>query len=227
VASTSGISTVKSIPVSCCIAGEAAKIAGVENAPNATVALNNACFPHPQALAGCRHSRRTSHIVRFNHRAPAEMGEWLCGWSEQRERTRDQPAALTQVAAIQYGSGSPPHGPQGRRPPSSDQPPDAPRPSTRGSTRDPAAAAPRLPTFDRPAAASNPTPELSPKPSPPPAANKKVKLSFKLPYRVDFGQDICIVGSSDALGNWDPRKGVAMRWSEGDTWEVDFEVTAG
>jgi len=58
-------------------------------------------------------------------------------------------------------------------------------------------------------------------------ANKKVKLSFKLPYRVNFGQDICLVGSSDVLGNWDPRHGVGMQWSEGDVWQVDLEVSAG
>jgi hypothetical protein len=61
----------------------------------------------------------------------------------------------------------------------------------------------------------------------PRAGNKKVRLSFKLPYRTHFGQDICIVGSSDALGAWDPSKGVGLRWSEGDVWEVDFEVSAG
>ncbi|GBF93228.1 20S proteasome subunit beta [Raphidocelis subcapitata] len=58
-------------------------------------------------------------------------------------------------------------------------------------------------------------------------ANKKIKLSFKLPYRCHFGQDLCIVGSSEDLGNWDPRRGVGMQWSEGDVWQVEFEVSAG
>lgn len=52
VASTSGISTIKSIPVSCCIAGEAAKLARVKNAPNATVALNNAWGSLPAGPGG-------------------------------------------------------------------------------------------------------------------------------------------------------------------------------
>jgi hypothetical protein len=64
-------------------------------------------------------------------------------------------------------------------------------------------------------------------PPPPHAVNKKLKLSFKLPYRCHFGQDICIVGSSEDLGNWDPRRGVGMQWSEGDVWQVEFDVSAG
>jgi hypothetical protein len=79
----------------------------------------------------------------------------------------------------------------------------------------------------RPACA-DPTAARGSRLAPPAAADgKTVKLSFKLPYRVHFGQDICIVGSSEALGNWDPSRGVGLRWSEGDVWEVEFEVSAG
>lgn len=58
-------------------------------------------------------------------------------------------------------------------------------------------------------------------------ADKKIKLSFKLPYRTHFGQDIAIVGSSADLGEWDPREAVSMRWSDGDVWECELEVSAG
>jgi hypothetical protein len=54
-----------------------------------------------------------------------------------------------------------------------------------------------------------------------------VRLSFRIPYRTSFGQDIAMVGSTDELGNWDPREGISMTWSEGDVWHVDFEVAAG
>lgn len=55
----------------------------------------------------------------------------------------------------------------------------------------------------------------------------KVKLSFRIPYRTDYGQDIAMVGSTDLLGNWDPKRAMGMKWSEGDVWHVDFEVTPG
>lgn len=56
---------------------------------------------------------------------------------------------------------------------------------------------------------------------------RTVKLSFQVPYRVNYGQDVAMVGSTDVLGNWDPSHGVGMRWTEGDVWHVDLEVTAG
>lgn len=36
-----------------------------------------------------------------------------------------------------------------------------------------------------------------------------------------------MVGSTEDLGNWDPRRGIRMEWSEGDVWRVDIEVPAG
>jgi hypothetical protein len=57
--------------------------------------------------------------------------------------------------------------------------------------------------------------------------NAKVKLSFKLPYRCSFGQELCLVGSGDALGNWRVEHGRRMQWTDGDVWQVDFEVSAG
>lgn len=55
----------------------------------------------------------------------------------------------------------------------------------------------------------------------------KVKLSFKLPYRCSFGQELCLVGSGEALGNWSVDKGRRMHWTDADIWQVDFEVSTG
>lgn len=54
-----------------------------------------------------------------------------------------------------------------------------------------------------------------------------MKLSFKLPYRCSFGQELCMVGSGDALGNWSVENGKRMQWTDGDVWQVAFEVSAG
>lgn len=54
-----------------------------------------------------------------------------------------------------------------------------------------------------------------------------LKLSFRVPYRTEYGQDVAMVGSSEQLGNWDPSRAMGMRWSEGDVWTVDLEVAPG
>lgn len=56
---------------------------------------------------------------------------------------------------------------------------------------------------------------------------RRVKLSFKIPYRCSFGQEVCMVGNAREMGRWDVTSGVAMRWTEGDVWTVEFEVDAG
>jgi len=74
------------------------------------------------------------------------------------------------------------------------------------------------------AAASAPPPTAVTQPPGP--APQKVRLTFRIPYRTAFGQDVAMVGSTDTLGNWDPQRGVGMQWSEGDVWYVDLEVPA-
>lgn len=56
---------------------------------------------------------------------------------------------------------------------------------------------------------------------------QRVKVSFKLPYRCSFGQELAIVGSGEALGNWDVKHAKRMEWTAGDVWQVEFEVTTG
>jgi len=45
--------------------------------------------------------------------------------------------------------------------------------------------------------------------------------------RCSFGQELCLVGSGEALGNWSVENGKRMHWTDGDVWQVDFEVSAG
>eukprot|EP01023_Acetabularia_acetabulum_P010374 TRINITY_DN14737_c0_g1_i2.p1 TRINITY_DN14737_c0_g1~~TRINITY_DN14737_c0_g1_i2.p1 ORF type:complete len:291 (-),score=47.66 TRINITY_DN14737_c0_g1_i2:357-1229(-) len=55
---------------------------------------------------------------------------------------------------------------------------------------------------------------------------RQVKLSFQLPYRCQFGQQLCIVGNTEHLGLWDVKKGLSMEWSTGDVWKADIELFA-
>lgn len=39
--------------------------------------------------------------------------------------------------------------------------------------------------------------------APPASAASAVQINFSIPYRVNFGQALCLLGSSDELGAWD------------------------
>jgi hypothetical protein len=49
-----------------------------------------------------------------------------------------------------------------------------------------------------------------------------IRLNFRIPYRVNFGQSLGIVGTGETLGNWS--KPVALKWGEGDVWSVELNV---
>ncbi|KAK9811665.1 hypothetical protein WJX72_007965 [[Myrmecia] bisecta] len=51
-----------------------------------------------------------------------------------------------------------------------------------------------------------------------------VRVSFALPYRCNFGQHLCLVGSADPLGKWDVQSGVPMNWTDGDVWTVELDI---
>ncbi|GLC34563.1 hypothetical protein PLESTB_001247900 [Pleodorina starrii] len=57
--------------------------------------------------------------------------------------------------------------------------------------------------------------------------NTALRLNFKIPYRVHFGQSLGLVGSGDSLGNWDPKRTVQMKWTDGDWWTVELTVSSG
>ncbi|GLI64112.1 hypothetical protein VaNZ11_007287 [Volvox africanus] len=54
-----------------------------------------------------------------------------------------------------------------------------------------------------------------------------LRLNFKIPYRVNYGQSLGLVGSGDSLGNWDPKRTVQMKWTDGDWWTVELNVFPG
>ncbi|GFR40228.1 hypothetical protein Agub_g796 [Astrephomene gubernaculifera] len=54
-----------------------------------------------------------------------------------------------------------------------------------------------------------------------------LRLNFKLPYRVNFGQSVGLVGSGDTLGNWDPKRRIPMKWTDGDWWIAEVSVAPG
>lgn len=56
--------------------------------------------------------------------------------------------------------------------------------------------------------------------------SKKVKVALKIPYRVSFGQSLCVVGSCDVLGNWTPDKGLPMTWTKDDWWTAELDLTS-
>lgn len=56
--------------------------------------------------------------------------------------------------------------------------------------------------------------------------SNRVKIAMKIPYRVSFGQSLCVVGSSELLGNWNPTKSVPMTWSKDDWWTAEIDVAS-
>ena len=55
----------------------------------------------------------------------------------------------------------------------------------------------------------------------------KLVVDFEVHYDTTFGEDVCIVGSHDALGAWDLDKAAAMTWTEGSVWKLAVELPAG
>lgn len=52
-----------------------------------------------------------------------------------------------------------------------------------------------------------------------------VTVKFKLAYRCEFGQQVCLLGSGDTLGSWDFSKAVPMEWTEGDIWRTELRLS--
>ncbi len=51
-----------------------------------------------------------------------------------------------------------------------------------------------------------------------------IRLKLAIPYHCNFGQHLCIVGSTESLGGWNIDQGVPMEWSDGDLWSADFDL---
>lgn len=43
-------------------------------------------------------------------------------------------------------------------------------------------------------------------------------IIFEVAHRVNFGEIVRVCGDCDELGQWNPRDGVTLEWSEGDKW---------
>lgn len=54
-----------------------------------------------------------------------------------------------------------------------------------------------------------------------------VVCALRVCCRCSWGQELCLVGSGEALGNWSVENGKRMHWTDGDVWQVEFEVSAG
>jgi hypothetical protein len=57
-------------------------------------------------------------------------------------------------------------------------------------------------------------------------AKQAVRVSFRLPYRCEFGQNVSIAGSISPLGGWNVGQCLDMRWTDGDVWQAELEVPA-
>lgn len=50
---------------------------------------------------------------------------------------------------------------------------------------------------------------------------------FHVRYKCEFGQEVYLVGSCAALGDWDVLRGKQLVWSPGHIWEGSVELPAG
>jgi hypothetical protein len=80
-----------------------------------------------------------------------------------------------------------------------------------GSARRAVAAAPR-------AAAAAPDSQQAP---------ATVPVTFNLNHKVNFGQEVLLVGSHEALGAWRVDNAVRASWSEGHQWSASVNLPAG
>ena len=45
--------------------------------------------------------------------------------------------------------------------------------------------------------------------------------------QANFGESLKVVGSNDALGNWDVSSSPSMTWTDGDVWRLELALPAG
>ena len=51
------------------------------------------------------------------------------------------------------------------------------------------------------------------------------KIIFSLKYNSIFGEEVFVLGSISKLGFWDLRRGLPLKWNEGNIWigEISFD----
>ncbi|EFJ51639.1 hypothetical protein VOLCADRAFT_103274 [Volvox carteri f. nagariensis] len=52
-------------------------------------------------------------------------------------------------------------------------------------------------------------------------------VTIKVPYRVNYGEVLRVVGSGKVLGDWSADRGLQLIWTEGDVWTVQVPISAG
>ena len=58
-------------------------------------------------------------------------------------------------------------------------------------------------------------------------ADSTGSVRFTCVAKCDFGASVVVTGSMDALGNWDPMRGLQLEWSEGHAWCADASLPIG
>lgn len=52
-------------------------------------------------------------------------------------------------------------------------------------------------------------------------------MKLELPYHTRFGERIVFVGSEPKFGNWNPRDGVVMTYTDGGLWRTQIDLPIG
>lgn len=53
-----------------------------------------------------------------------------------------------------------------------------------------------------------------------PTISDFVCVTFRIQYETNFGQNLCLVGDTEELGNWKEFSKNKMRWTKGHNWEI-------
>merc|ERR1712100_310138 len=57
--------------------------------------------------------------------------------------------------------------------------------------------------------------------------DKNVKVSFNIHQKIMYGHEVCVVGSAKEFGGWNVDRAFPLKWSEGDVWKGEIEMTPG
>ena len=58
-------------------------------------------------------------------------------------------------------------------------------------------------------------------------ATKLNKVVFTIPWKVQFGQSLCVSGQGEELGQWNPDKSLPLKWNDGDIWAAEIPLPSG
>lgn len=58
-------------------------------------------------------------------------------------------------------------------------------------------------------------------------AARAVPVKFNLKYRVNYGQNLRLIGSHPKFGGWDLQKALKLSWTDDDNWQADLELAPG